>query len=237
MTFDPATLAAALDAFIANTGTVGHFALIDNTLRSTTVTINTGTDVLTSPSAHNMVTGTKVRLSAATTQPTASPALPSTVNAYLRSASSTTFTLHTTLAGAIANTGLINFSDTGSGTLTVNEQALDPNESPIAVIVNHEIVSAAYTARFPWTAPGAALVDTARKPTVSLSVNNTSASDIILGGLCFIRGGTSVIGNTTGTGRILNLFSTPITVPAFDVIPINFRLLAKAQTPAGALVP
>lgn len=89
---------------------------VDGTSRTLTVSgIDTGTDVFTSDT-HNTETGTPVHIRTAAGGFATSPSLTVlTTIAYLRSASGTTFTLHSTRAGALANTSKIDVTNAGSG--------------------------------------------------------------------------------------------------------------------------
>lgn len=78
--------------------------------------IDTTTDAVTTTTAHNLTTGDRVLITADTggTQPGGTNA----ATAYwVRVTSTTTVTLHTSAANAIANTGRVDITTTGSGTL------------------------------------------------------------------------------------------------------------------------
>ncbi len=75
--------------------------------------IDTGTDVITT-ATHGWDTGTPVQISTADTLPTSSPQVATNTIYWVDVASTTTVTLHTTNAAAVAGTGDIDFSDAGT---------------------------------------------------------------------------------------------------------------------------
>lgn len=209
----PASLssrAAILDSAIPGSGDVGYFILCNATYASVTFTINTSTDVITTSSAHGLVTGTRVRISAATTQPnvdlgSGTVALSASLDLFFRSITSTTGTLHQTFADADGNTNAVDFIDSGSGTLTLNEQALiggsisdaEADYDDVAVWVNHEITHADYS-RFLVSGVGSASASTAQKPVYSanLSVNSPNG-DLTFRHYVYLHGGISTPGDAT----------------------------------------
>jgi hypothetical protein len=88
--------------------------------------INTATDVLTVTN-HQLYTGDRVAIGvrAGGTLPTASPAVDETTLAFVRVASVDTFTLHSTRAGALADTGKLDFSDDGDSVVIVGQFDLE----------------------------------------------------------------------------------------------------------------
>lgn len=88
---------------------------------SWTATVNSGTDVWTTASPHTWETGQRVRLTTTGTVPTTSPASGIVAGgfAYARRTGASTLTMHSTSADAIANTNVLNFTNTGSGTHTL----------------------------------------------------------------------------------------------------------------------
>lgn len=81
--------------------------------------INTSTDVITSAS-HNLFTGDAVSVKTSGTFPTSSPSLTVASLVFVRRIDANTFTLHSTSAGASANTGKIDFTaNTWTGTLNI----------------------------------------------------------------------------------------------------------------------
>lgn len=84
-----------------------------------TGTVATGTEIWTT-SAHGWSTEQAIEFSTTGTLPASTPSIAVKTIYYINVASSTTFTVHTTLAAANAGTGAIDFTDTGSGTHTVH---------------------------------------------------------------------------------------------------------------------
>lgn len=78
-----------------------------------TFTANATTDELTTAYAHGLVTGDVVNVATTTTLPSG---LSASTDYYARVVSTTVITLHTTAAGASANTGKVDITSTGSGT-------------------------------------------------------------------------------------------------------------------------
>jgi hypothetical protein len=101
-------------------GTASNYQLClpDFGVRTATFTAET-TDVCTS-NTHGMTTGQPVRVSSSGSPEDLPAGLSSGVTYYVRWASADTFTLHTTNAGAVANTGKVDITDAGTGTHTVS---------------------------------------------------------------------------------------------------------------------
>ncbi len=108
--------AVYINGVTQNVGVARRLALLDAGTAPLTMTVNTGTDVCTT-ATHNYVTADPVTVSTSGTLP--APLVAATYY-YVRVLSGTTFTLHTTAAGASANTGMVNLTTAGTGTHTVN---------------------------------------------------------------------------------------------------------------------
>lgn len=80
-------------------------------------TVDASTDIITTSASAfaNAVTGQMVYLSSEGTLPASGGAVTAATPVYIRVISNTTATIHTTSAGASANTGKVDFTDTGSG--------------------------------------------------------------------------------------------------------------------------
>ena len=83
--------------------------------RTKTFTAVAATDICTA-AAHGLTTGQPVRVTSTTTLPAG---LTAGVTYYAHWLSADTFTLHTTNAGAVADTGVVDITDTGTGTHTL----------------------------------------------------------------------------------------------------------------------
>lgn len=183
------------DLMIPSTGTVAHLALIDNNLLDSAVfSVDASTDTLTFTVANKLVTGSRIRITATTTVP---GGLLSNTDYYAIGISTTQIQVASSLANAIASTA-INITDPGSGTLMAFEQQLTANDG-LAAIVAHEVVSAAYTARFPVSNLGTSTIvngDAEKNPWVTIFTNNTSF-DIVFGYKLLVFGGTGTLGDSS----------------------------------------
>jgi hypothetical protein len=203
-----------LDTLIPPTGNAGYLCLLDATLWSSTVTVSTANDNLTTPSAHNRTaahTGMRVRFSG--TVPTASPAINTSTDYFLittgTGTSSTELRLARTLADAQAGT-FIDFTGAGSG-LTITEQPLDI-EDPIALLISHELSTAGYqrtlyanagnsvASRFANPSTGATEWQI-RKP--GFVFGFTQTVDIVYRHVLLLGGASATIGSTTGTKLLM----------------------------------
>lgn len=204
-----AALIAANNAIWASSGTLGYLILLKPDLFSGTATVNASTDVITT-AAHGLTTGSRVQLTTTGVFPTlSSGAISSGVDYYAIVASSTTLKLATTLANALASTA-INFTDAGSGTLTLSEQR--PNQTdPIAVLIGKELSHASYTRRAITGATAEAVGSVAQQPAI-VATYTPSGTAMAYRQLLFLMGATSTIGNTTGTGFFLQTETSDVTI-------------------------
>jgi hypothetical protein len=83
--------------------------------------INTGTDVLTIPE-HPFTTADEVYVKWDESGPTSTPQVDMETAYYVRNLSASTVSLHTSGAGASANTGVVNITAAGNGTLYLSRQ-------------------------------------------------------------------------------------------------------------------
>jgi hypothetical protein len=92
--------------------------------------VNTTTDVLTTDAAHGFTTAdpVRVRATAGSTLPTGTSA---STQYYARILSTTTLTLHPTVADANANTNRVDITATGTGTIWIIGDETSPNEGDI----------------------------------------------------------------------------------------------------------
>jgi hypothetical protein len=220
MPYSITALKNKLDTDYPISGTFGYAALLDSTLHTAlTYTVDFGTDILTTSAAHGLVTGTRVRSTATVAQPGISPSgtLNGSTDYFVNVQSTTEVQLHLTLADAIASTSPINFTDAGSGTLQLNEQALNA-EDAIAVLINHELSHPDYF-RKELVGMGSAFAASseARKNTSAwtLTVNGANPS-MVFGYVLTIKSGLVTIGDTTGTIDFLDTLSAAITIAAGD---------------------
>lgn len=218
-TASPETLAAELDRWVPASGDIGYLCLLSGTGFTTTVTVSGST--FTTASTHPWVDGHRIRLSS-----TAQIPAPLTVGTdyYVIRLSGTTFQLATTLANAIAGTE-ITLNDAGSGTITSTEQALSAAD-PIEVLVSRELDHASYTRKLV-TGVGAGVAgSTAAEKTaiVTYSVTGTAMS---YKHVLFVRGGSSTIGDTTGTEPRLTTEPATVTIAAGSSKTLGVTFRAK----------
>ena len=118
------------------------------TLTFAAADINTSTELITA--AHTFPTGQAVVFSAGggTAPTTTAGALVEGGTYFVRAASSTTIALHTTLAGALAGTGTVDFSAVGTGTaftISANTINLDLTFAASAINTSSNVITAAHS--------------------------------------------------------------------------------------------
>lgn len=202
---DFARAAQIEDLVYAPTGTVGYIALLDSTYPNRTVSsVNTTTDVLTATAAHGWVDATRVRIASTGTLPTTSPTIDSATDYYVGVVDSDELALYLTAADAIADTSRIDFSDSGSGTITLQEQALDRLDT-LEVMVNHEVASS----RLEYSSVGSADPTTGLKPYKDFTITE----EITLRHWVLIVDGTSTVGDVTGDKDYFHSYDSDVTIP------------------------
>lgn len=199
------TLKALCDTNFATTGTIGFLALLKADLATNLFTVNASTDILTTASAHGLVTGSRLRV--AVSGGSLPTPLVANTDYYAIVLSSTTLRLATTLANATAGSPVaIDLTDTGSGTLTLNEQVLTKDD-PIAVLLNKEITHPAWTQRAAISNTGAAIIvgNNAQKTGQSVIITNNDTTALSWKHHLYLIGGgvTNAIASTpTGNYNI-----------------------------------
>jgi hypothetical protein len=206
----------SIDSLISNcnnafpsAGTWGCMTLLKGDLTTgLSYTANAATNTLATPSAHGLVTGSRVRLVGGTL-PT--PLLANT-DYFTIASTPATLTLSATLGGAA-----IDLADAGSGALTLSEQALTAAD-PLAVLINKEISHPSWPTRAMIDNLGAATAvsGVAEKPQKTVAVTNTGATTLSYQHYLFIQGGASTLGSIAGTGFILNTAATIQNIAAGD---------------------
>lgn len=191
---------AFCDRMYPSTGTYGYLAILDDLLLANAV-FTVATNILTFTVANKLVTGSRVRITSTGAIPSG---LLSATDYYAIKTSTTTFKLAATLANAIAGTA-ITITDAGSGVLSASEQILTVADS-ISVLVAHELVNSAYTARFSIDTLGAATIVSgdAQKNLWTKVFTNNSASSIVSGNRLIIYGGIATLGDVTGASDSLH---------------------------------
>jgi hypothetical protein len=194
-------------------GAIGQCILLTG---STTLNLTITTDALTNTitgTAHGLVTGSRVRINSDGTVP---GGVAAGVDYYAIALSANQFKVAETLADAVAGTE-INLTDGGTGTVTMNEQALLVTDA-IEVLIAKELPSGAYQ-RLPITV-GVAAMDglEAVKPPVVVTLNNTGTTEIIYRHVLIAYGAGGAIASTAGiTGFDLITEGTDQTTVASQV--------------------
>lgn len=214
----PNGLTTICDTLFANTGTVGYVALIKPDLSTNiTFTANASTDLMTTASAHGLVTGERIRV--AVTGGSLPTPLVANTDYYVIVVSTTTFRLATTQANALAGSPVaIDLTDAGSGTLTFNEQELNKDD-PLAVLLAKELTHPSWSARAALTDLGAATVvsGNGEKPPKAIAVQNTSGTALSYKHVLFLFGAgvTATIGSTP-TGSYTRYLATETTTQTIN---------------------
>jgi len=191
---------AFCDRMYPSTGTYGYLAILDDLLLTNAV-FTVATSILTFSAANKLVTGSRVRITSTGAIPSG---LLSAIDYYAIKTSTTTFKLAATLTNAIAGTA-ITITDAGSGVLSASEQILTVADT-LAVLVAHELVNSAYTARFSIDTLGVATMvnGDAQKNLWTKVFTNNSASSIVSGNRLIIYGGIATMGDITGSSDSLH---------------------------------
>lgn len=204
-------LQTLLDTELPNSGIIGYIALIQNVTYTGTFTINTATDVITLGSTPTtpLATGCRGRITSTGTLPGVNTgiALSSTTDYYWRVITSTTGKLYRTLEDCQADTNAIDFSNSGSGTLTFTEQALNAslaNPDPLNVVLSKELPSGGgYSSRIAMNNLGASVIISNRAEKSIAFTLTGDATGYTYRYYQLIIGGSATIGNTTGTQSYL----------------------------------
>ena len=211
--FSIESLLANCDQAFPNTGTWGYATILSGDLTiGLSYTANATTNALTTPSAHGLVTGSRLRLVGGLgTLPT--PLIADT-DYYATVSSSTVLTLSATLGGAT-----IDLTDAGSGTLLLTEQPLTIAD-PLSVLVNKEVDHPSWAARVIIENLGAAtaVAGKAEKPSKNLTIENTDTTNLSYQHYLFIESASAnALGSApSGAGYYLHSESTAQTIAPGD---------------------
>lgn len=225
----PRALLAICDAAFSSTGTVGHLTLLRGDLAAALqFTVNATTDTITTATAHGLTTGSRVIVSSTGTFP--APLVAATVY-YAIVLSATTLRLAATQDNAINNTPVpIDITSAGTGTLTLDEQALSSSD-PLSVLIAKEVNHPAWSARAIIADLGAASVSSgvAAKSPKTIPIANTGASTLNYQHVLTLIGAgvTNAIGSIP-TGTVADHLysestSQSIAVGETKAITLNFR--------------
>jgi hypothetical protein len=236
---DSTALSAIMDLYIPNAGSIGYWALLNqNFTTALTFTANAGTDVLTTASNHNLVTGTRVRFatSGAATLPGCSGLTETTLlssrDYYAIVTGATTLKVADTQALAVAATA-INLTDSGSGTLQLTEQSLLVSDL-VEVLINHELNATTNPdyARNLWTGAGAAVAGVKPIKSWTQAVGAAETNTLDYRYKLLLKGGISTIGDITGTKSYLITEQALVSVPIGQSVTISVTVSQTNQATA-----
>jgi hypothetical protein len=210
------------NAFPAN-GVTGYVALLKSALISNfAITANATTDTITG-ATHGLVTGSRVRVASTATVP--SP-LVAGIDYYAILVSATEIRLATSLADAVAATA-INLIDAGSGSLTINEQTLNKDDSQ-AVLLNKELTHPAWTQRLLITNLGPAITvgPNAEKLPLASAIQNNNAAPLTYRHVLLLLGSgvSATIGSAAGiTGTFLASEASDLSINQGEIKSLVFK--------------
>ena len=215
-TFSIESLKAKCNQVFPAAGGWAYMTLLSGTLATgVTYTANATSNEFTTAAAHKLVTGSRIRLVGGVL-PT-----PMVANAdyFTIFATATTFRLATSLANAIAGTG-VDLTDAGSGALTFAEQALLAID-PLSVLVNKEISHPSWTSRLLVDNLGVAVAvsGAAETPAKNIAIANTGSTALSFGHYLFIEStaaGTAVLGSVPAAGYVLDTQPNVVTISVGD---------------------
>ena len=196
----------------AYVGRTFQLILIDDSTRNSyPFVVNPATDIFTA-TGHNYTNGT--RLNVLIASGTLLPAgLAANTIYYARDVATDTFKVSLTDGGAA-----VNVTDAGTGTFLVTDLALDYRiRGNLAGFVRKELTNYQGQSIRPTVTISAAPVVSSTAVTVTGSglINNTSgASDLVFTAITVIEGGSTEIGNTTGTLVDYKIQASPVVVSA-----------------------
>lgn len=219
----PLPLAAtltSLDALLPNTGTIGFIALIQNVTFTGVCTLDNTTDTWTALVATGFVVGNRIRITnvGGTLPGVASGvAISSSVDYFTVPITSTTFKLSRSLGEAQAGVPIVvDFANNGTGTQTITEQILNSsvaNPDPLNVVLSKELpAGGGYSTRQAVTNVGASVVVSNRAEKNITFTLTGDATGYIYRYYQLVIGGTSAIGNLTGTQSYFTPEGSNITV-------------------------
>lgn len=221
---------AMLDSYLANTGTIGVIALIQNVTHTSTYTVDNTTDIITLSSTPTtaLATGCRFRVtnSGGAIPGVSGTALNTTTDYFWRVLTATTGYMYRTLADAQADTNRVDFVNNGTGTQTFTEQAINASTAgpdPLNVVISKELPNSLGYSRISVSNIGAAnIVSNRAEKNISFTLTSTDSTGYTYRWLQLILGGSTTIGSTTGTQSYLIAESGNVTVssssPRFTLI-------------------
>lgn len=199
-----------------------YVALIADTRSLFIFTADASANTLTA-TGNDFIDGLPIRL--ATTSALPAPLMTGTTY-YIRDRSGDTFKLAATVGGAA-----IDLTNTGSGTHTVTDLALDEVTTAIAQWVRKEIADYQGIASRPQWTPTAAVVDAIAKTatkTASVTANNSSGTvSVTFDKAILIRNGSATPGNTAGNVSDFTSFGSTQSAIAGKAYTLTIPITAK----------
>ena len=186
------------------------FVMLLNDVRSVFPFTAATSDVITA-TGHDYILNTPVQVFVNGGGTLPAPLTASTTY-YVRDVTTNNFKLSATIDGAA-----INITDVGTGTFSITDIALAPNLGTVALFRRKELASYQGLVVRPTVAFDAAPVVSATKITItkSIGLNNVSGvANLAFNKFALIRGGSSAIGDTTGTVGTLAILLSDIVVLA-----------------------
>lgn len=187
------------DTLYPSGSSIGFLTFLSDTLNTGAVfTIDSDLQTLVFPFNHNLVTGSRFRVSSTGAYPIAGGvgSLNSTTDYYFIKTDATHGKLATNQANAQSNTA-VTFSDQDTGpTLTINEQDLSVNDL-IEVLLNKEVTDHPdVTSRF--EIAGLPSASNGQKNLIITLVTSSGSPNFVYKHILLIIGGSTTFGNTSG---------------------------------------
>lgn len=197
------------DRVWAPSADLGYLILLSGDLYSDTFTVDAATDVITTATTNNLITGSRVRVTTTGVLP-ATDGDPLNTSTDYYAIAGTDLQIALTLTDAIAGTA-INFVDTGSGSHTLSEQRLTESDS-IAVLINKELTHSSYNRSYVGNFSNASAAGVYGEKNPHSFTYSASGSNMVFRHVLFLRDASSTIGDTTGTEPMLTTESAAVTV-------------------------
>jgi hypothetical protein len=221
MLASPFSASAFLDLAIPSSSTIGYLCLLSGATFQGSATVDITDSSLTTAIPHNLQTGTRLKLQTSQALPVP---LNTTATYYAKVLSATKLQLATSIAALNQPIQLLN---AGTGTLTINELALN-NTDPVSVLVNKELLLSTVYNRPALTNIGmaSALTPTSSaKPGKEIIIRNELNTSISFAHQLIIFGGTQSPRTTTDIVHwLLQTEATPTVMAPNEVRSFTTKL-------------
>lgn len=213
MPVSPNALAQFADRALPNTGTIGAMILLNDTLLTNAAcAVDASLNTFTTATPHGLTTGERVRINTSNAGFGGNVPAPllSTVDYFANVTSPTTFRVCATLNDAI-NATPIDITTVGNSVIANSQLLLASDRKE--VLLAHECNGNGYArTAVANIGPAAIGIDgKARKPAVLWSIA-ASTGPIAYRHVCFLDGGTTTVGDSTGTPAYINTLANPVTI-------------------------